>query len=162
VVWHPETGVPTYRNATPQDIARARDSLPIKLDLLGRLYRAGVSVYAGTDVNQPYVVPGASLQRELQLFADAGIPPATVLDIATLQAAKRLRIAQLGTVSIGAPADLLVLDGDPREDISALDSLRAVVSAGRLLDVAVLQDAVDRQLQHYRRLAVDRVSIFAA
>jgi imidazolonepropionase-like amidohydrolase len=162
VVWHPEAGIPTYRNATPQDIARTRDSLPIKLDLLGRLHRAGVPVYVGTDVNQPYVVPGASLRRELQLFADSSIPPATVMDIATVQAGKRLRIPQLGTIAIGAPADLLVLDRDPCEDISALDSLRAVVSAGRLLEVAVLNDAVDRQLHHYGRLIVDRASMFAA
>jgi len=162
VVWHPETGLPTYRNATPQDIAHTHDSLPIKLDLLGRLHRAGVPLYVGTDVNQPYVVPGASLQRELQLSADAAIPPATVMDIATVQAGKQLSIPQLGTVAIRAPADLLVLDRDPREDISALDSLRAVVSGGCLLDIAVLRDAVNRQLHHYRRLTVDRASILAA
>jgi imidazolonepropionase-like amidohydrolase len=162
VVWHTEKGLPTYRNATPEDIARTRDSIPIRLDLLGRLYRAGVSVYVGTDVNQPFVVPGASLQRELQHFSDAGIPPAAVMDIATVQAGKRLRIPRLGTVAVGAPADLLVLDRDPYQDISAFESLRAVVSAGRLLDVTVLQQAVDRQLRHYGRFAIERASTVAA
>ncbi len=162
VVWHPEKGVPTYRSATPQDVARTRESLPVKLDLLGRLHRAGVRLYAGTDVNQPYVVPGQSLHRELQLFVEAGIPPATVMDIATVQAGQRLRIPQLGTIAIGAPADLLVLDRDPGKDIAALESLRAVVSAGHLLGISALRDAVDRQLAHYHRFAVDRASILAA
>ena len=63
VIWDPKTGLSTYRNASQRDISLLRDSLPVKLELVNRLYRAGVQLYAGTDVGQPFTVPGKSLQR---------------------------------------------------------------------------------------------------
>jgi hypothetical protein len=42
VIWHPKTGLSTYRNASQRDISLLRDSLPVKLELVSRLYRAGV------------------------------------------------------------------------------------------------------------------------
>ncbi len=162
VVWDPVRGINTYRNATPRDIALLRNSLPIKLDLVARLHGAGVQLYPGTDVPQPFVVPGESLQREMQLFVEAGIPAADVLEMATDAAGRRLGIPGLGTISAGAPADLLVFAEDPAKDMSALSSLRAVVVGGRLFDVATLRDAVERQLRHYRRPVVDRLGIVGA
>ncbi len=158
-IWHPKTGISTYRNASERDIALLRDSLPIKLELVNRLYRAGVQLYAGTDVGQPFTVPGKSLQRELHLFTEAEIPSAAVIDIATARAGERLRIPKLGTIATGAPADLLILDRNPYEDLDALASMRAVVSAGHLLDTQILRSAVDRQLRHYRSMLVDRAGI---
>lgn len=162
VVWHTKNGIPTYSGAAPGDIAMLRESLPMKLDLVGRLHRAGVPLYAGTDVTQPFVVPGKSLQQELHLLAEAGIPPATVMEIATAHAGERLGIPKLGTVTIGAPADLLVFDRDPYADLAALDTLRAVLCGGRLFEASILRAAVDRQLSHYRRLPVERVSKLGA
>jgi len=159
VIWHPTTGLSTYRNASERDIALLRDSLPIKLELVNRLYRAGVQLYAGTDVGQPFTVPGRSLQRELHLFTEAGIPPAAVIDIATARSGERLRIPKLGTIATGAPADLLVLDSSPYEDLGALDSMRAVISGGHLLDMQMLRAAVDRQVDHYHGALVDRAGI---
>ena len=159
VIWHPKTGLSTYRDASERDISLLRESLPVKLELVNRLYRAGVQLYAGTDVGQPFTVPGKSLQRELHLFAQAGIPPAAVIELATARSGERLRIPKLGTIAAGAPADMLVLDRNPCEDLDALDSMRAVLSAGHLLDAQVLRSAVDRQLAHYRSMLVDRAGI---
>ena len=159
VIWQPRTGLSTYRSASTQDIALLRDSLPVKLELVGRLYRAGAQLYAGTDVGQPFTVPGKSLQRELHLFAEAGIPPAAVIEIATARAGERLRIPKLGTIATGAPADMLVLERNPCEDLGALDSMRAVISGGQLLDMQLLRAAVDRQVDHYHGALVDRAGI---
>jgi hypothetical protein len=159
VIWHPKTGLSTYRNASQRDISLLRESLPVKLELVSRLYGAGVQLYAGTDAAQPFTVPGKSLQRELHLFADAGIPPRAVIEIATVRAGERLRIPKLGTIVPGAPADMLVLDRNPYEDLGALDSIRAVVSGGHLLDMRSLRDAVDRQVGHYRGVLLDRIGI---
>jgi Amidohydrolase family len=162
VIWHPKTGISTYRSASQHDISLLRESLPVKLELVNRLHHAGVRLYAGTDVGQPFTVPGKSLQRELHLFADAGIPAAGVIDIATARSGERLRIPKLGTIAAGAPADMLVLERNPYEDLSALSSMRAVVSNGHLLDMELLRAAVDRQLGHYRGLLVDRAGIIGA
>jgi Amidohydrolase family len=162
VVWDREIGIVSWRNLTQADVALLRDSLDKKLELLARLHRAGVPLYLGTDVQQPYVPPGVSLQREMALYARAGIPAADIMQMATARAGERLGIPGLGTVAPGAPADLLVLDRDPAEDVSALDSLRAVVAGGRLLEIETLRAAVERQRRYYRGTLVDRASTLLA
>jgi hypothetical protein len=162
LVWDPERGISSYRNAPPADIARLRDAFAVKLELVQRLHLAGVDLYVGTDVPQPFVVPGASVQREMHLFVQAGIAPAVVMNLATAAAGRRLGVPGLGTIGPGAPADLLVLGADPTQDIAALSTLRAVVSGGRLMEVGVLRAAVERQLRHYRRPLVDRLSMIGA
>jgi hypothetical protein len=162
VVWHRKTGISNYRNMSQTDVALLRESLRKKLDLVARLHRAGVPLFVGTDVQQPYGPPGASLQREMELFTSAGIAPAEVMEIATAHAGERLGVPGLGTISPGSPADLLVLDADPATDIAALGSLRAVVVGGHVLTLDTLREAVKRQLDHFHRPLVDRASVFAA
>jgi hypothetical protein len=162
VVWDPKRGINTYRDAAPRDLALLRESLPVKQELVRRLHAAGVELFLGTDVPQPFVVPGESLQREMRLFTDAGVPAADVMEIATAAAGRRLGVPGLGTIAQGAPADLLVLERDPAEDLDALGGLRAVIAGGRLFERATLQDAVERQLRHYRRPLIDRAGVIGA
>lgn len=138
VVWHPRWGLPAYRDPTPAREARLADALEKKLRLVGRLHRAGAPLRLGTDVQQPFVVPGAALHAEMRLFVRAGIPPADVLRMATRDAARALGQRDLGTTRTGARADLIVCDEDPSRDITALSSLRAVAHEGALYDRAAL------------------------
>ena len=60
------------------------------------------------------VFHGPTVHRELQLWVEAGIPPAVALQAATLNAARLLRAdARIGLVVKGHDANLLVVDGDP-------------------------------------------------
>jgi imidazolonepropionase-like amidohydrolase len=98
---------------------------------------AGALVTAGTDV--PFVPPGPGLHVELALYVEAGLSPAEALRTATLDAARALGYAsELGSIEAGKLADLVVLDGDPLEDIGALRRIRAVVSGGRYLPLDTL------------------------
>jgi imidazolonepropionase-like amidohydrolase len=163
VVWNRRSGISTYRDVSAADLTLLRDSLPKKLELLARLHRAGVPLFLGTDVQQPYVLPGAGLHREMELFVSAGVAPGEVMNIATARAGARLGVPRLGTITAQAPADLLVLGADPSADIvSALRSLRAVVVGGRVLEIHTLREAVERQLRHFRRPLIDRASVFGA
>ena len=85
-----------------------------------------------TDVGAaPNQVPGFSLHRELALFVEAGIPAADVLRLATLGAAKVLRKAdELGSITAGKRADVLVLTNDPLVDIHATRSIDTVIKDG--------------------------------
>jgi len=82
-----------------------------------------------------------------------------VIEIATARSGERLGIPKLGTIATGAPADMLVLDRNPYQDLDALDSMRAVISNGHLLDMQLLRAAVDRQLLHYHSALIDRLGI---
>lgn len=93
----------------------------------------------GTDVPNPFVFPGASLHEELQICREAGISSAQILELATAAAAHFLgEGGRSGEVSVGARADLLLLDGDPESDFSVLREPVAGMAAGRLCDSSAL------------------------
>jgi hypothetical protein len=152
VVWSPEIGLPAYRNPSQARLERLRHALETKLELVRRLHHAGARIHLGTDVQQPFVVPGAALHDEMRLFVRAGIPPRDVLRMATRDAAQALGWNELGTIRRGAPADLIVCAQDPSADIEALGTLRAVVRDGNLFETAALRDAAANDVARRDRL----------
>ena len=110
-----------------------KEALPVMQRFVASYARIGGRVVAGTDTPQQFVVPGASLHRELQLYVAAGLTPAAALKTATADAADLLGIAdRSGTVDVGKDADLVLLDGDPLADITATTRLRLVVRSGSI------------------------------
>jgi imidazolonepropionase-like amidohydrolase len=117
---------------TPEQYARAQRSWPVLLGLTKAMYDRGVHLVAGTDTPTPWIVPGASLHSELELLADAGIPPLQVLHIATQSAAKALRREQeFGAVLPGLRADLILLSKNPLDAIGNTRSIELVFQRGR-------------------------------
>ena len=98
------------------------------------LHRAGVPIVAGTDALNAGVEHGISLHRELELLVDAGVPPLDALKAATSSAASALRMTGRGRIAPGAPADLLLVKGDPTTDILATRNIVSVWKCGRQLD----------------------------
>jgi adenine deaminase len=94
-------------------------------------------------------LPGASLQRELALFAEAGIGIEQVWKLATRDAGQRLGIKGLGCVEAGAPADILVFRRDPTRNLDHRASLEAVVAAGRLYRSADLAKALQSSTGYF-------------
>lgn len=116
---------------TPADYARGHAVWPLVLDLTRRLYEAGVPLTAGSDLPNPWVVPGASLHDELLLLRDAGIPPLDVLRIATHNGAESLRLGtEVGSVEVGKQADLVVLTADPVADLANTRAIAWVLVDG--------------------------------
>jgi len=106
--------------------------------LVAALLKAHVGIIAGTDTLKPYLVPGFSLQDELEVLAQAGLSPLQVLQAATVNPARHFNIKDLGTVEQGMIADLLVLDSNPLQEIRNTRKIFAVVSDGRLVDKQAL------------------------
>lgn len=136
--------------ASPELVALFGEFYDLGLRLTAMAHAAGVKVMAGTDANDTMIFPGFGLHDELARFADVGIDPMDVLRTATTTPAEYFdRAADLGTVSSGALADLVILDADPLADIRNTQSIRAVVLGGRVLD----RSALDSLLQGVERLA---------
>ena len=124
----------------PSDYARAKAVWPKVLRLVRMLYEAGVPMTIGTDMNNPFVAPGASLAREMQLHADAGIPNWAVLRMATSEAARALDLEErTGRLREGMEADIVFLSADPTLDVGAVAAPVAVMANGRLYDPAALR-----------------------
>jgi imidazolonepropionase-like amidohydrolase len=118
---------------------------PFRLDLakenLAAAFRAGVILATGTDAGNPMVVHGPGVHRELQLWVEAGIPPAAALQGATYNAARLLHADQrIGLIRKGYEASLLLVDGNPMQDISATERISTVFLKGERVSRSDLFD----------------------
>lgn len=108
------------------------------VEFVGRLYKAGVPIVAGTDE-----ISGFTLQRELELYVKAGITPAQVLQIATWNGAKYTRTtADRGSVAVGKRADLILVDGDPTRDIADIRKVALVIKQGKAYYPSEIDEAL--------------------
>jgi len=93
----------------------------------------------------PYVYHGFSLHDELGLLVRAGLTPAEALRTATINPARFLGLTDsLGVVATGKVADLVLLDGNPLQDIANTKRIRAVIQGGRLLNRRALDGLLAR------------------
>gem|GEM_PF-329234 len=105
------------------------------IDNVRRLHQAGVLILAGSDA-QAGVIHGPALHRELDLLAEAQLTPAEVLRATTLHPAQFLSAQQdppYGVVEEGKQADLVLVRGNPLEDVDALHQIEQVILRGQLL-----------------------------
>jgi imidazolonepropionase-like amidohydrolase len=112
------------------DYDALRKSRPIE-DWFVRYYHAkGGRVVAGTDSPNQLIAPGASLHEELSLLVAAGLSPTDALLSATRDAARLVNADSLGVLKVGAPADFVVLGGDPVKDIANTRKVERVIQFG--------------------------------
>ncbi|MBV6520511.1 MAG: Adenine deaminase [Gemmatimonadaceae bacterium] len=137
--------VPTGADVVGRALFRKR------VEIVGAMHRAGVRILPGTDAPLRNSPPGFGLHQELEYFIQAGFTPFEALRAATLEPASFLGIEDsLGTVQAGKIADLLLLDGDPLQDIRRLASPEVVVANGRAFRVRRDPRAHNIQLQPIR------------
>ena len=122
------------------------------IETVGKMHRAGVPILAGTDNNNPYVVPGFALHDELELFVRAGLTPFQALETATINPAKYFELTRThGTIEKGKTADLVLLDANPLADISNTRKINAVILGGRLLKRADLDEMLNKVAERAAR-----------
>jgi len=107
---------------------------------VGRAFKAGVRILAGTDTTDTLVFPGSSLHDELQMMVDAGLTPSQALRAATINAAEFAGVrATHGAIATGQAADLVLLEADPLTNIAHTRRIAGVFIAGHYHDVQSLQ-----------------------
>ncbi|MEH3048473.1 amidohydrolase family protein [Sphingomonas adhaesiva] len=111
------------------------------LDTMKLLHGQGIRLLPGTDD-----ATGFTVQREVELYAKAGIPAADALRLATWGAADYLgETATRGTIERGKAAEFVLLAGDPTRDVAAIRAPRMVMRAGAIYYPAEI----------YRALAIE-------
>jgi len=128
----------TERAATAEKWAGLREGLkhyPMSVDQGGRnlvkAWRAGVPLVTGSDAGNFLVLHGPTVQHEIELWVAAGIPIEVALQAATSNAAKLLRAdSRFGTIEKGKEATLLLVDGNPLQDVKALSAISSVFMKG--------------------------------
>ena len=104
------------------------------LRLVGLMHEAGVPVGAGTDTPIGFAAPGYSLHSELEMLVRAGLSPMEALEAATVRPAEFFSLSvEMGTVEEGRLADLVLLSGNPLDDITNTRTVEGVVLKGEFL-----------------------------
>ena len=139
----------TERAASNPELNGLREGLkhyPMSLDVGGRnllkAWHAGVLLVTGSDAGNFLVLHGPTIQHEIELWIAAGIPIDVALQAATMNAAKLLRAdSRMGTIEKGKEATLLIVDGNPLQDVHALSAVSAVFMKGeRVNRTSLLQE----------------------
>lgn len=127
--------------APPGLAERYREGFRAMVRMVGALHRRGITIVAGTDS-----FAGFSYPRELELYAQAGIPPADILRLATLGAARVMHHERdSGSIEPGKVADLVLLDGDATRSISDTRRVALVVKGGTVFRPAEIFRSIGMQ-----------------
>jgi imidazolonepropionase-like amidohydrolase len=110
-----------------------------ELAIIGALHRAGIPIVAGTD----QAVPGYSLHREIELYVQAGFTPMEAIQAATIVPARAMGLdKESGTIEKGKRGDLIVINGNPLEDIHNTRNVEYVITNGTMYHTAELWQSV--------------------
>ena len=105
--------------------------------MVKKLYDSGIQIVAGTDESDGY-----ALDRELEIYAEAGIPAPEVLRIATIEAAQVMHLDKdFGSVTAGKYADMILVNGDPTKQMSDIRHVDTVIKNGVVYKPAELYPA---------------------
>ncbi|WP_435333414.1 amidohydrolase family protein [Haloarchaeobius sp. TZWWS8] len=121
-----EGGIP------PEAVEKAKDALDAYETAWEHALAADVSIAMGTDAGTPYNA-FADVPHELELMVDYGMTPTEAFEAATVGSADLLGI-EAGRIEPEAPADLVVLPSDPRDDVSAWKQPELVCAHGALVE----------------------------
>ena len=118
-----------FKLLPPQKRAKAEFVSPRMNQSLSAAIKAGVKVALGTDAP---LIPHGQNAFEIVKMTEHGMTPLQAIQSATTVAAELLRIDQLGQLRPGWHADIVAVDANPLEDITALQSVSFVMKAGEI------------------------------
>ena len=114
------------------------------LEVIKALFDGGITIVPGTDA-----MAGFTLHRELENYHRAGIPASEVLALATAVSAKVCGVDnELGTIAKGKLADMILVNGNPVENISDIRRVDLTIKDGRVYDPKKLYEAIG--VKHYQ------------
>ena len=134
-----------YQPIPPQARQSLREGYERFQRPLTRLFHEkGGKLMTGTDAPLPGLVPGFSVQRELRELVDVGLTPFEALRTSTTTPFEYLGESdQAGTIAVGRHSDLLLVDDNPLQDISAASRVAGVLVRGRWIGKA----EIDKRMQ---------------
>jgi imidazolonepropionase-like amidohydrolase len=123
-----------HGSLSPAARETAAADLRLSVALLRRIHELGGRIGAGSDTPAgPFDIPGGGLHHELRLLVElAGLSPLEALHAATGEAARILGHPELGVLAAGKVADLVIVEGNPAQEIRATRNLRWVMKAGQV------------------------------
>ena len=136
---------PLFTNTGTSDsnqIKRGKIIMKDFKDITGGLYKDGITIVAGTDMG----FPGYSVFRELELYVESGLTPMQAIQTATITPAKVMKADKItGSVETGKRADIIIIDGDPLQNIRNIRNVQTVIKDGNIYDPVALHQVAGFQ-----------------
>lgn len=115
----------------PPLVTKGHEAREHNLDNLTKVYQAGIRIATGSDAGNIGTLHGASLHREFQAMAEAGMTPMDIIVAATGNGAQTLtENPDFGTIEPGKRADLVILNANPLDDIANAQNIDRVIRSG--------------------------------
>jgi imidazolonepropionase-like amidohydrolase len=132
-------------DADPRNTPERREEfIQLRRYLINALHEAGAPLLLGSDAPQIFQVPGFSVHHELRLLVASGLSPYEALVTGTRNVATYFGDqAEYGTVEEGRVADLVLLEANPLEDISASREILGVMARGTWLPEAEIRERLE-------------------
>ena len=134
----PEPMKPLFINTGTSDsnqIKRGKIIMKDFKDITGALSKNNITIVAGTDMG----FPGYSVFRELELYVECGLTPMQAIQTATIIPAKVMKADGItGSVEAGRRADIIIIDGDPLQNIRNIRKVQTVIKDGNIYDPVAL------------------------
>ncbi len=131
---------PSYKAST------ANRLIEVRKKLINECNKNGVGLLLGSDAPQVFDVPGFSVHHELRFLVDAGLSPYDALRTGTVNVGKFFNRQDLGIIKTGAVSDLMLLSGNPLEDINQTKNIEGVMLGNLWMDKNYLQQGL-KQLE---------------
>ncbi len=121
----------------------------IRKKLIYKLQQNGHGMLLGSDAPQLFNVPGFSIHHEIQGMLNAGLTPLEIIRSGTINPATYFNSSDtFGEIKEGMQADLILVDANPLEDLSALQKITGVMVRGRWLDSKTIADTLAEIAEH--------------
>jgi imidazolonepropionase-like amidohydrolase len=131
----PTLGAFEYQFGNNQHDTSKVNAFKNMMTFVGKARESGVKVVVGSHSWVPYAEVGWAYQHEMELLKLCGLSNMEVIEAATMENARFLRIDdRLGSIETGKQADLLLIKGNPLEDMAALYQVARVMLNGRWVD----------------------------
>jgi imidazolonepropionase-like amidohydrolase len=118
--------------------------IKLRRKLIYECNRNGVGLLLGSDAPQIFNVPGMSTHHELQYLVDAGLTPYEALKTGTINVGVFYNKPEMGVIRQGANADVVLLNGNPLENIANTQKIQGVLVGNKWLDRASLDDILKK------------------
>lgn len=123
--------------------------------MVRQMNEAGIPLMVGTDLMCPGLVPGYSVHEEMVIWQEAGIPPADILRSATIVPVQFMGLGdRLGSIREGRVASMILVRGNPLEDVRNAQQIESVFLRGRYFS----REDLDQLLDEAKELAQQPVS----
>lgn len=126
------------------NVSKAEYFVKLRRKLILECQKNGIGLLLGCDAPQIFNVPGFSTHNELEYLVKSGLTPFEALKTGTVNVAKYLNVKNSGTIEVGSVSDLILLNGNPLQDINQVRAQSGVLIGTRWMDKTFIDNELKR------------------